>query len=126
MKTCGKRARWFEPRDEVVKNPPKPSIPRQFKSRSVTLTAFTWDEMLDLGREICKAEGREHNIIRGMPWSFHINGRGFTHENDECYLFSTSRGSDTLTPNDMLVIEGPGEVYAIERDIFDKFYKAVS
>ena len=44
------------------------------------------------------------NIVNGMPWSFNFLGYPVTHENDECYLISTTEGIKRFTPQDVIVI----------------------
>lgn len=29
------------------------------------------------------------NTVKGMPWSWKINGKNITHENDDCYVIET-------------------------------------
>lgn len=42
------------------------------------------------------------NIVRGMPWSFAIP---VTHENDDCYLICTAKGTLRFTRGDVLTIQ---------------------
>lgn len=95
-----------------------------YRKKPVVIEAYTWDEMLELGRKICIAEGRASNIVNGMPWSFHINGRAVTHENDRCYTICTLEGNHHMTPDDMLIIGIKGEAYPCKLDIFQASYEA--
>jgi len=54
---------------------------------------ITFDALVAHGLERCKAEGREYNIVNGMPWSFDFHGIDVTHENDNCYLLNTTAGT---------------------------------
>lgn len=46
------------------------------------------------------------NVINGMPWSWKINGKSVTHENDECYIVETINGNEHFHKGDYLVIGG--------------------
>ena len=47
--------------------------------------------------------GSGANVVNGMPWSFSYRGNPVTHENDECYLISTSSGQLRFTPQEVLI-----------------------
>lgn len=36
------------------------------------------------------------NVNNGMPWSWKINGKSITHENDNCYIIETIDGNEDL------------------------------
>lgn len=47
---------------------------------------LTFDELIQHGRD------NGANIVNGMPWSWKINGKSITHENDDVYLIETIGG----------------------------------
>lgn len=96
-----------------------------FRKKPVVIQAITFDELVQHGIACCKEEGREHNIINGMPWSFKYNGHPITHENDQCYLIPTLEGTHNMTPADMLITGVKGEIYPCKRDIFEQTYESV-
>lgn len=55
-------------------------------------------ENLELNKRITFDEFIQHgiengaNIVNGMPWSWKINGKSITHENDNCYIVEVSKG----------------------------------
>lgn len=43
------------------------------------------------------------NIVNGMPWSWKINGKTITHENDHCYIVETALdGYQMMRPDNTL------------------------
>lgn len=95
----------------------------RFVKKPVEIEAITWDELVAHGIAQCKAEGRESNIINGMPWSFNYNGHCITHENDERYIVPTLEGNHNMTPADMLITGVKGEIYPCKLDIFLMTYE---
>lgn len=89
------------------------------KYRMKPVNAITFEELVDYGRN------NGGNIVNGMPWSFHYQGYGVTHENDECYLIPTARGTLRFTPEDMLITSDDVEIYTCKIDIFEKTYDLV-
>ena len=96
----------------------------QFRKKPVVITAITFDQLVAHGTVQCKAEGRESNIVNGMPWSFSYAGHPITHENDDCYLIPTLEGTMKMGRDDMLITGVKGEIYPCKRDIFDATYDA--
>lgn len=94
----------------------------QFRKKPVVITAITFDQLVTHGTERCKAEGRESNIVNGMPWSFSYAGHPITHENDDCYLIPTLEGTMKMGRDDMLITGVKGEIYPCKRDIFEATY----
>lgn len=47
---------------------------------------ITFDEVIKHGLE------NGANVVNGMPWSWKINGKTITHENDNCYIVEVSKG----------------------------------
>lgn len=94
----------------------------QFRKKPVVITAITFDQLVAHGIEQCKAEGRESNIVNGMPWSFSYAGHPVTHENDSCYLIPTLEGTMKMGRDDMLITGVKGEIYPCKRDIFEATY----
>lgn len=90
-----------------------------------TIEAITFGELVQHGIEQCKSEGRDHNIINGMPWSFKYKGHPITHERDDCYLITTLEVTHHMTPDDMLITGVAGEIYPCNKHIFEATYSAV-
>lgn len=96
----------------------------QFRKKPVVITAITFDQLVAHGIDQCRAEGRESNIVNGMPWSFSYAGHHVTHENDDCYLIPTLEGTMQMGRDDMLITGVKGEIYPCKRDIFNATYEA--
>jgi hypothetical protein len=53
---------------------------------------------LELHKQISFDEFIKHglengaNVVNGLPWSWKINGKAITHENDQCYIVETIDG----------------------------------
>lgn len=94
----------------------------QFRKKPVVITAITFDQLVAHGEEQCKAEGRQSNIVNGMPWSFSYAGHPITHENDDCYLIPTLEGTMKMGREDVLITGVKGEIYPCKRDIFEATY----
>jgi len=94
----------------------------QFRKKPVVITAITFDQLVAHGTDRCKAEGRQSNIVNGMPWSFSYAGHPITHENDDCYLIPTLEGTMKMGRDDMLITGVKGEIYPCKRDIFEATY----
>lgn len=43
------------------------------------------------------------NVNNGMPWSWKINGKAITHENDNCYIIETVDGMKHFHKGDSLI-----------------------
>jgi hypothetical protein len=67
---------------------------------------ITFDGLVAWGLQQCRLEGRESNIVRGMPWSFTWCDLPISHENDRCYC--TPLGH--LEPGDRLVQHADGRI----------------
>ena len=94
----------------------------QFRKKPVVITAITFDQLVAHGTVQCKAEGRQSDIVNGMPWSFSYAGHPITHENDDCYLIPTLEGTMKMGRDDMLITGVKGEIYPCKRDIFEATY----
>ncbi len=79
----------------------------------------TFDELIEYGK------AHNANMVDGMPWSFEINGRAITHENNDCYLITTLEGVMKFKRGEMLIIGVNGEAYPCKMDIFEKTYEPV-
>ena len=97
----------------------------KFRKKPVVITAITFDQLVAHGTEQCKAEGRQSNIVNGMPWSFSYAGHPITHENDDCYLIPTLEGTMKMGREDMLITGVKGEIYPCKREIFEATYDEV-
>lgn len=97
----------------------------RFRKKPVVIEAITFAELVDHGISQCKAEGRESNIVNGMPWSFIYAGHHITHETDQCYIVPTleSPHGQHMTPADMLITGVKGEIYPCKLDIFAATYE---
>ena len=58
---------------------------------------ITFDEFVQLGID------SGANIVNGMPWSWKINGKTVTHENNNCYIIDTAEGSSRFERGDTLI-----------------------
>lgn len=58
---------------------------------------ITFDELVKHGLE------NGANVVNGMPWSWKINGKAITHENDSCYLIETLDGNKRFERGDNLI-----------------------
>lgn len=58
---------------------------------------FTFDEIVKHGL----VNGA--NVVNGMPWSWKINGKPITHENDKCYIIDTVDGSKKFYKGEFLI-----------------------
>jgi len=74
--------------------------------------AITFDELVKHGLE------NGANVNNGMPWSWNYKGHPITHEKDQCYLISPY-DNNRMTPNDMLVTDDNGEIYVVEKNLFE-------
>ena len=95
----------------------------KYRKKPVVVEAITFDELVAHGIACCTEEGRENNVIRGMPWSFAYGDHSITHESDDCYLIPTLEGIMKMTRDDMLITGVKGEIYPCKRDIFDATYE---
>jgi len=58
---------------------------------------INFDELIRHGRE------NGANIVNDMPWSWKINGKSVTHENNNLYLIETVEGSNHFEKGDYLI-----------------------
>jgi hypothetical protein len=91
----------------------------RYRKKPVEIDAITFEELVEYGKN------NGANIVNGMPWSFKYRGYPITHENDECYLILTSKGTMRFTPEDMLITGIKGEIYSCKKDIFEDSYDKV-
>lgn len=91
----------------------------KFRKKPVVVEAMTFNELVEYGRSTgC-------SLTRGMPWSFELNGRPITHENNDCYLIETLEGTMRFNRGEMLIIGVKGEAYPCKMDIFEATYDPV-
>ena len=90
---------------------------KKYRKKPVVIEAMTFDELIVYGLN------NTDNIVNAMPWSFEINGRAITHENDACYIIETLEGNHNMTPDDMLIVGVKGEIYPCKIDIFHMTYE---
>ena len=91
----------------------------KYRKKPVVIEAITFDELIVYGLN------HSANIVNGMPWSFEYAGHPITHENDDCYLITTSEGTMKFGREDMLITGVKGEIYPCKIDIFQATYDAV-
>lgn len=58
---------------------------------------ITFDELVKHGLD------NGANVINGMPWSWKINGKAISHENDYCYIVETINGSEHFYKGQYLI-----------------------
>ncbi len=92
----------------------------KFRKRPVAIEAITFDELVEHG----KASGAT-SPTGGNPWSFSYAGHPITHENEDCYLIPTPKGTMKLMRGDMLITGVKGEIYPCKPDIFAATYEPV-
>ena len=91
----------------------------KFRKKPVVIEAITFEELVAHGI----ASGAPlHN---GMPWSFNYAGHPITHENDNCYLIPTLKGTMRFNRGDRLITGVKGEIYPCKPDIFAATYEPV-
>lgn len=61
---------------------------KQIEKNLELLKQITFDELVEHGLN------NGANIVNGMPWSWKINGKTITHENDQCYIIETMDGNE--------------------------------
>jgi len=72
---------------------------------------ITFDELVKHGIE------NGANIVNDMPWSWKINGKAITHENDDCYIIETAHeGNKKMTRSNTLVAHENGLHILIDHD----------
>ena len=91
----------------------------KYRQKIIEIEAITFDELIEYG----KVNGA--NIVDGMPWSFKYKGHAITHENDECYLIPTLKGTHNMTPKDILITDVLGEISVDKKVIFEATYDPV-
>ncbi len=92
----------------------------KFRKKPVVIEAITFDELVEHGKSVGA------NIVNGMPWSFEYAGQPITHENDNCYLIPTLKGTMRFERGGMLITGVKGEIYPCAGDIFAATYEAAS
>ena len=72
---------------------------------------ITFDELVKHGLE------NGANIVNGMPWSWKINGKTITHENDSCYIIEVSKGGFKYSESEFKKFEKGDELIAFEHGL---------
>ena len=67
------------------------------KNNLILHKMISFDEVVKHGLE------NSDNIIKGVPWSWIINGKSITHENDRCYIIETLDGYKRFEHPDKLI-----------------------
>lgn len=90
----------------------------KFRNKPVEVEAFTFDDVLTIGRENAKS------VVNYVPWSFTFKGYQVTRQRDDGYLIQLEHGAHVLTKDRMLVIYSDG-AYVISKAIFEATYERV-
>lgn len=72
---------------------------------------ITFDEVVKHGLE------NGANVVNGIPWSWKINGKTITHENDECYLIEVSKGGWEYMESEIKKFNKGDELIAFEHGL---------
>ena len=91
----------------------------KYRKKPVVIEAITFDELVAIGKD------QMVPLYKGMPWSFTYQSQLITHENDDCYLITTSEGTMKFGREDMLITGVKGEIYPCKIDIFQATYEKV-
>lgn len=89
----------------------------KYVTKPIVVEAVTFDELVQHGREVGAS------IVNGMPWSFDYQGFPVSHENDDCYLITTPKGTIHLGHGDVLIV-GEGHIAHLDVKDFETFYEA--
>ncbi len=95
----------------------------KFRKKPVEVEAITFDELVQYGTT------HRANIVNGMPWSFDYGGYPITHvihEDDNCYLIPTLKGTVPFRRGDMLVTGEWGYLLVVEARIFKETHESVN
>ena len=74
------------------------SFDEEIAKNSTNKIDLAVENNLELHKIISFDEVVEHgikngaNVVNGLPWSWKINGKSVTHENDKCYIIETIDG----------------------------------
>ena len=91
----------------------------KFVKKPVVIEAITFDELI----AHAFTYGGRLSVVGGVPWSFEYKGHPITHENDDCYLIPTLKGTMKFNRGDMLITGVQGEIYPCKADIFVVTYE---
>ena len=58
---------------------------------------ISFDELVERGLK------NGANIVDGFPWSWKINGKSITHENNKCYIIETVDGMKRFHSGDFII-----------------------
>jgi len=72
---------------------------------------ITFDELVKHGIE------NGANIVDGMPWSWYINGKAITHENDNCYLIECAKEGFNYLESEIKKFERGDKLVALEHGL---------
>lgn len=94
----------------------------KYRKKPVIIEALTFNELVEYGIK------QSAYIVHGLPWSFELNGRNITHDNqtgEDRYIINTLEGDMVMSQEDILIIGVEGEPYPCKLDIFEKTYEKV-
>lgn len=89
----------------------------KFKAIPIVVEAITFGELCQYIRTVA--------IIDTNPWCFEYKGHIITHQDDNCYIISTTVGFQKMTPEHMLITDTSGDIYICEINAFNKIYKTI-
>ena len=72
---------------------------------------LTFDEVVKHGIE------NGANIVDGMPWSWKINGKTVTHENDNCYIVEVAKEGWNYMESEYKKFESGDTLVALEHGL---------
>jgi hypothetical protein len=94
----------------------------KYRMKSSIIEAITFDELVQHGLKYVESNPDQGSVRNGMPWHFEYMGHHITHENDDCYIVPTPKGSLHFKRGDMLVIGAAGDLYPWATEVFDATY----
>ena len=72
---------------------------------------ITFDEVVKHGLE------NGANVVNGMPWSWKINGKTITHENDNCYIVEVAKEGFNYLRSEFKKFEKEDKLVALEHGL---------
>lgn len=92
----------------------------KFRKIPAIVEAITFDELVAHGRTVAP----ESIQPSGLPWSFKYGDAAVSHENDRQYLvMQPSRPTVKVFPTTMLVTGETGQMYAMDRELFQTLFE---
>jgi hypothetical protein len=94
----------------------------KYRMKEIIIDAISFDELVELGKLSAPV------LVKGMPWSFSVNGYTVTHENDNLYLVSRTHGEPLkFGRGQMLTFTKRGEpMFVMTREGFNDIYEPIA